>query len=63
MKKLFILVIAIFPLVIHAQTKPDFHSWAATPPMGWNSWDCFGPTVTEAEVKVWCRNFPLFLSE
>ena len=22
-----------------------------TPPMGWNSWDCFGTTVTEAEVK------------
>lgn len=31
--------------------KNDFHSWAPTPPMGWNSWDCFGPTVTEAEVK------------
>ncbi len=23
---------------------------ATTPPMGWNSWDCFGTTVTEAEV-------------
>jgi len=33
-----------------AQQK-DFHQWAATPPMGWNSWDCYGPTVTEAEVK------------
>ncbi|MBX0289288.1 NPCBM/NEW2 domain-containing protein [Hymenobacter sp. HSC-4F20] len=30
---------------------PDFHQWAPTPPMGWNSWDCYGPTVTEAEVK------------
>ncbi len=29
----------------------SFHQWAATPPMGWNSWDCYGPTVTEAEVK------------
>jgi len=29
----------------------DFHSWASTPPMGWNSWDCFGPTVVESEVK------------
>jgi hypothetical protein len=28
-----------------------FLSWAAKPPMGWNSWDCYGPTVTEAEVK------------
>lgn len=32
-----------------AQT--DFKQWALTPPMGWNSWDCYGPTVTEAEVK------------
>jgi hypothetical protein len=24
---------------------------AATPPMGWNSWDCYGTTVTESEVK------------
>ena len=24
---------------------------APTPPMGWNSWDAYGPTVTEAEVK------------
>jgi hypothetical protein len=24
---------------------------APAPPMGWNSWDCFGTTVTEAEVK------------
>ncbi len=24
---------------------------ALTPPMGWNSWDCFGTNVTEEEVK------------
>jgi len=24
---------------------------AATPPMGWNSWDCYGTTVTETEVR------------
>lgn len=29
----------------------DFHQWAKTPPMGWNSWDCFGPSVVEDEVK------------
>jgi len=34
-----------------AQQKTDFHTWASTPPMGWNSWDCYGPTVTETEVK------------
>ncbi len=31
--------------------KKEFHSWASTPPMGWNSWDCFGPSVVEDEVK------------
>ena len=35
---------------VKAQQK-DFHDWAKTPPMGWNSWDCFGPTVVESEVK------------
>jgi alpha-galactosidase len=32
-------------------TRTNFHAWAATPPLGWNSWDCFGPTVVEDEVK------------
>jgi hypothetical protein len=32
-------------------TVPLFYNWSSTPPMGWNSWDCFGPTVTENEVK------------
>ena len=30
---------------------PEFKTWALTPPMGWNSWDCFGPSVVEDEVK------------
>ncbi|HEX9782423.1 MAG TPA: glycoside hydrolase family 27 protein [Opitutaceae bacterium] len=34
-----------------AMASSDFHKWAATPPMGWNSWDCFGTTVTEAQTK------------
>jgi hypothetical protein len=29
----------------------DFHSWAPTPPMGWNSWDCFATTITESQTK------------
>ena len=32
------------------ENKP-FHAWAPTPPMGWNSWDCFGATVTEEQTK------------
>jgi alpha-galactosidase len=29
-----------------------FHDFTPTPPMGWNSWDCFGSDVTESEVKL-----------
>jgi alpha-galactosidase len=55
-----ILFIALYPMVlVRCQTNkpaksdadsPAFHSWAPTPPMGWNSWDCYGPTVVESEV-------------
>ena len=34
--------------VVSAQ---NFKEWAKTPPMGWNSYDCYGATVTEKEVK------------
>jgi hypothetical protein len=32
-------------------TSPSlkFHEWAQTPPMGWNSWDCFGAGVNEEQ--------------
>jgi alpha-galactosidase len=30
---------------------PKFWSFAPTPPLGWNSWDIFGTTVTEPQVK------------
>jgi alpha-galactosidase len=29
----------------------SFLDWAPRPPMGWNSWDCFGCTVTEQLTK------------
>lgn len=32
------------------QAEPTFWSWAKTPPMGWNSWDCFSAGVWESNV-------------
>src|SRR4051812_237872 len=47
-----LLLIGIFTGNGYGQAKKtNFHQWAPTPPMGWNSWDCFGPTVVEAEAK------------
>lgn len=34
-----------------AGATPQFWKWAQTPPMGWNSWDCFGAAVNKAQVK------------
>jgi hypothetical protein len=28
-----------------------FLGWAATPPMGWNSWDCYGAAVNEEQTR------------
>jgi len=63
MKNLFKLFLFIFLLELNAsctshKTKPTeenhdkkFWQYAKTPPMGWNSWDCYGPTVTETEIR------------
>ena len=50
-KALFFAALYFISLAVQAQNKTSFKEWASTPPMGWNSWDCFGSTVTEAEVK------------
>ncbi len=44
---LFFGVLAIFA----GEPAPAFWQWAPTPPMGWNSWDSFATTVTEAQTK------------
>lgn len=32
-------------------SSKEFLKWAPVPPMGWNSWDCFGAAVNEEETK------------
>jgi len=32
-----------------AEPGLPFHAWAPTPTLGWNSWDAFGASITEAE--------------
>ncbi|WP_372648559.1 glycoside hydrolase family 27 protein [Draconibacterium sp.] len=49
------IIFALFACNDQKQAEPfakgEFKTWAETPPMGWNSWDCYGPTVEEHEVK------------
>lgn len=54
MKKYIIICLSflIISIASTAFAQKDFHEWALMPPMGWNSWDCYGSSVTEAEVKL-----------
>ena len=51
-RSIYSLVIVTFLLAAQFASLADnlaFLSWAKTPPMGWNSYDAFGSSVTEAE--------------
>ena len=48
-----VLAFALASVFTQAQETQDiatFRTWAMTPPMGWNSWDCYYSSVTEKEV-------------
>ena len=53
MKRILLSAFAAF-LLLGSTTAQDgmatFRTWAQTPPMGWNSWDCYYSSVTEKEV-------------
>jgi hypothetical protein len=44
-------VAVIVPASIDVSANSVTSALALTPPMGWNSWDSYGPTVREEEVK------------
>lgn len=51
-KQLFTIFIFLTSHLLFGQLKnSDKTFYCSTPPMGWNSWDCYGTTVTEDEVK------------
>lgn len=48
------------------QTKTgaqEFLKWAQNPPMGWNSYNCFGAAVTEDEVKGNAKMMEVYLKD
>ena len=53
MKKHLCTAMALFLSAVSLSAQEDmatFRTWAQTPPMGWNSWDCYYSSVTEKEV-------------
>ncbi|MCM8729855.1 glycoside hydrolase family 27 protein [Hephaestia sp. GCM10023244] len=42
---------ALPPAFARAAAARDFHDLAPRPPMGWNSWDSFAATITEAQAR------------
>jgi alpha-galactosidase len=49
-KILFLLILVASVLKSQAQS-PEYWKFAPMPPLGWNSWDIFGTTVTEQQIK------------
>lgn len=50
--KIWLLFSCLLPLAISVQAQTDvISSMAKQPPMGWNSYNCFGGNATEQEVK------------
>lgn len=49
--KFFAMLIMASSCILQAQEKPNHWKIAPTPPLGWNSWDIYGTTVTEQQIK------------
>ena len=49
--KSFLLTSVMLASICITTAYADFHDWAPTPPMGWNSWDCYGSSINEAQVR------------
>ena len=45
------LSVAVVSLVVVSSVVAQEKILAPTPPMGWNSWDSYGLTVTEAQFR------------
>lgn len=45
------LILLVYLSTASAQLQTGHWKNALTPPMGWNSWDCFGTTLTEADAR------------
>lgn len=43
--------LALLAMATPVHASPSYWKYAETPPLGWNSWDIFGTTVTEAQIK------------
>jgi alpha-galactosidase len=46
-----IVALMIVAFASNAQTNQPYWQFAPKPPLGWNSWDIFGTTVTEQQIK------------
>src|SRR5215470_10823767 len=50
LRRLTLAVVLLHATQILAGSEPGFWKFSPTPPMGWNSYDVFGDSVTEEEV-------------
>ena len=51
MKKIFLFTLSVLLALSGKAMGQKFKNLALTPPMGWNSWNCFGPNINETLIK------------
>ncbi len=51
LSKKIVFFIAAFSILFLPAFSQKFKNLALTPPMGWNSWNCFGPNINEKLIK------------
>lgn len=62
MKKIRLLLLIFTNTICFSSSAQDIHV-AQTPPMGWNSYNCYGATVNEAEVKANADMMAIYLKD
>ena len=50
LRSIFIFTGLLGALLTARAADPNYWNWAQTPPMGWNSWDCYGAGVWQTDV-------------
>jgi len=50
-RRLMLIATVTVTMLSCTNAEPSHWIFAPTPPMGWNSWDCFGTTLTEEQAN------------
>jgi len=60
-RRLMLIATVTVTMLSCTNAEPSHWIFAPTPPMGWNSWDCYGTTLTEEQAKAQAEAMATYL--